>query len=228
MGSRGAGAGGGREHAAGGPAERRARALDEEVRAAVAAGDLGQAERRLAALEGGAFARTPLGAALAASAAALVALATDRPANADALATAAAEHARAIRSPALEARAAVLAGRAQAALGADDVAAERFAEARSLARLAGDGQLAREADRCRAALASRASAAAAGPAERGLTARQLEIALLAADGRTNREVAAALGISEHTVNAHLRAAFRRLGVSRRRALATVLNARAQR
>jgi len=223
MGRRGAGPGDGGEAGAGRISAGRTDALDAGLRRALAAGDGERAERQLAALERTGFARTPLGAVLVRSAAALVALARDRPVNADALATAAAEQARRLGAGALEARALLLAGRAQAALGADDVAAERFAEARALARSAGDGELAREADRRRADLLP---AAADRPGGAELTARQLEIALLAADGRTNREVADLLGISEHTVNAHLRAAFRRLGVSRRRALAAALAASA--
>lgn len=221
MGRWGAGQGGGREPVPGETAEVRANALDAALRRALAAGDRERAERQLDLLQRTAFARTPLGAVLARSAAALVALACDRPVNADALATAAAEQARLLSAGTLEARALLLAGRAQAALGADDVAAERFAEAKTLARRAGDAELAREADRRRAALLPDAGERTAG-AE--LTARQLEIALLAADGRTNREVAELLGISEHTVNTHLRAAFRRLGVTRRRALAGALAA----
>lgn len=221
MGRWGAGLGDGREPVSGKTAEGRADALDAALRRALAADDGERAERQLAALERTGFARTPLGAVIALSAAALVALARDRPVNADALATAAAEQARTVRAGALEARALLLAGRAQAALGADDVAAERFLEAKALARGAGDTELAREADRRRAELLP-ATGDHASCAE--LTARQLEIALLAADGRTNREVADLLGISEHTVNTHLRAAFRRLGIGRRRELPAALAA----
>ena len=230
---RGAGRGGGRERT--GAEARRARALEQAVRRAVADGDLATARRRLDALARLPFARTPDGAALTGCAAAQVALAADRPANADALATAAAEEARAAAADPLEARAALLAGRAQAALGAADVAAERFAEAAALARRCGDRALADEAARLRALhglpgeAPDRVEDRPAGPAHAdGLTARQLEIAQLAADGRTDREVAAALGISAHTVNSHLRAAFRRLGVHRRGALAEALAARARR
>jgi DNA-binding CsgD family transcriptional regulator len=205
--------------------------LDVHVSAAVAVGELETAQRQLEALEQLAYARTPLGAAVAGCAAALVALATDRPANADALATTAAEHARRAPSRLLEARAALLAGRAQASLGAPEVATERFAEAEAIARGAGARTLAQEAARHRRELI-RAAAAQAGAepsgddAAAGLTTRQLEIARLVAAGRTNREVAVALGISEHTVNTHLRAAFRRLGVTRRAALASALERRA--
>jgi DNA-binding CsgD family transcriptional regulator len=222
MGRRGAGPSGGAAAATapGDAGERQARLLDDAVGAALARGDLPTARRQLSTLTALPFSRTSLGAALATAAAALVALATDRPVNADALATAASEHARAAASPPLEARALLLAGRAQAALGADDVAAERFSEAERVARRAGDRELLREAHRRRVLVAPASEPAAAETT--GLSARQLEIAQLVAEGGTNREVADALGISEHTVNTHLRAAFRRLGVSRRGALAEAL------
>lgn len=198
--------------------------LDLHLRAAVALGALETAQELLETIESLAADGDEQCAAFAGCAAALVALACDRPVNADALATTAAELARRAPSPLLEARAAVLAGRAQAELGAADVACERFAEGERLARTLHAEPLAREASRLRATLDR--AVTAGGPAASGpvgtLTRRQLEIARLAAAGRTNREVAAALGISEHTVNAHLRAAFRRLGVTRRRALSRVL------
>jgi DNA-binding NarL/FixJ family response regulator len=51
----------------------------------------------------------------------------------------------------------------------------------------------------------------------GPTARELEVLGLVARGRTNREIAAELSISEHTVRRHLQNLFRRLGVSSRAA-----------
>jgi ATP/maltotriose-dependent transcriptional regulator MalT len=56
----------------------------------------------------------------------------------------------------------------------------------------------------------------------GLTARELEVARLVIAGRTNREIAAELYLSEKTVETHLRHAFEKLGVSSRAALAGVL------
>lgn len=56
----------------------------------------------------------------------------------------------------------------------------------------------------------------AGP---GLTTTEGRIAALVAEGRTNREVAAALYLSPKTVEAHLRSAFRKFGVRSRTALA---------
>jgi DNA-binding CsgD family transcriptional regulator len=52
----------------------------------------------------------------------------------------------------------------------------------------------------------------------GLTARELEVLKLVAAGRTNREIGAALVISEHTVARHLQNIFTRLGLPSRTAL----------
>jgi DNA-binding NarL/FixJ family response regulator len=51
----------------------------------------------------------------------------------------------------------------------------------------------------------------------GLTRRELEVLALMATGKTNREIAAALVISEHTVARHVQNIFGKLGVSSRTA-----------
>jgi DNA-binding CsgD family transcriptional regulator len=48
-----------------------------------------------------------------------------------------------------------------------------------------------------------------------LTAAELKVVNLIADGATNREVAARLHLSPHTVKAHVRNAFAKLGVNSR-------------
>jgi DNA-binding CsgD family transcriptional regulator len=53
----------------------------------------------------------------------------------------------------------------------------------------------------------------------GLTPAEREVVRLVADGGTNREVAAELFLSPHTVNTHLRNAFTKLGVRSRLELA---------
>jgi DNA-binding CsgD family transcriptional regulator len=48
-----------------------------------------------------------------------------------------------------------------------------------------------------------------------LTAREVEIRDLAAEGKTNEEIAGHLGLSRRTVEAHLRMVYRKTGLSRR-------------
>ena len=55
------------------------------------------------------------------------------------------------------------------------------------------------------------------PSAAGLTPRELEVLRLLAAGLTNREIAARLVISEHTVHRHVTNLYRRLGVSSRTA-----------
>ncbi len=55
-----------------------------------------------------------------------------------------------------------------------------------------------------------------------LSPRELEIAGLVHRGRTNKQIAAALHVSERTVETHLTHAYRKLGVSRRTALAAAV------
>jgi DNA-binding NarL/FixJ family response regulator len=55
-----------------------------------------------------------------------------------------------------------------------------------------------------------------------LSPREREVAELVAEGRTNREIAAKLVLSERTVESHLSRAFGKLGVSSRAAVAQVL------
>ena len=51
----------------------------------------------------------------------------------------------------------------------------------------------------------------------GLTARELEVLRLVASGKSNREIAAALVISEHTVARHVQNIFTKLRVTSRTA-----------
>ena len=55
-----------------------------------------------------------------------------------------------------------------------------------------------------------------------LTASELRVARLAADGGTNREIAQALFVTPKTVEVHLSNAYRKLGISSRRELERAL------
>jgi ATP/maltotriose-dependent transcriptional regulator MalT len=125
------------------------------------------------------------------------------------------------------ARGRILAGRALAAAGDRDAAAEQLRAAEGLLVDAPAGHLRAEAVRelrkigrrvNRAGRAGRADAA--GPA--ALTARELEIAQLVAGGLTNRAVAETLFLSEKTIESHLAGAFVKLGVRTRQALGPAL------
>jgi DNA-binding NarL/FixJ family response regulator len=54
-------------------------------------------------------------------------------------------------------------------------------------------------------------------APRGLTGREIEVLALVAGGKTNREIAADLVLSEHTVRRHLQNIFTKIGVTSRSA-----------
>ena len=60
--------------------------------------------------------------------------------------------------------------------------------------------------------------------EDGLTAAERRVAALVAEGRTNREVAAALFLGERTVASHLTRVYAKLGVRSRTELAHRLGA----
>lgn len=60
-----------------------------------------------------------------------------------------------------------------------------------------------------------------------LTERQLELARLAAEGRTNAEIAQRLHITENSVKTILRFTFKKIGASSRTHLASILVAHGQ-
>ena len=103
------------------------------------------------------------------------------------------------------ARTRVLIGRACAALGDDDTATSELEAAReAFAELGAEPDLTRVA-----------SLPARDP--HGLTPRELQVLRLVAAGRSNREIASELVISEHTVARHLQNIYAKLGVSSRTA-----------
>jgi DNA-binding NarL/FixJ family response regulator len=114
-----------------------------------------------------------------------------------------------LAAPYEAARARELIGLACRALGDHDAAELELDAAR--AAFAGVGA-AIDRDRVEAHLApSRAGG------RHGLTAREIEVLELVAGGRTNREIATALVISEHTVARHVQNIFAKLGVGSRTA-----------
>jgi DNA-binding NarL/FixJ family response regulator len=62
-----------------------------------------------------------------------------------------------------------------------------------------------------------------GPGLPGLTPREAEVARLAADGTSNREIASSLAISPRTVERHITNILTKLGLRNRTELATVVH-----
>ena len=102
---------------------------------------------------------------------------------------------------------AVLVGLGCAALGDNTAAALEFDNARATFESLGAGPDLR-----------RVCGLTGKPAGRGaLSARELEVLRLVAEGKTSREIASSLTISQHTVRRHLENTFAKLGVSSRAA-----------
>ena len=112
-----------------------------------------------------------------------------------------------LEAPYEAARARMLVGQACRALGDEDAFALELGAARSLFE-----ELGATPD-----LASVDSLTEPAAAAHGLTSRELEVLRLLATGKSNREIAAALVISEHTVARHVQNIFTKLGVSSRTA-----------
>jgi DNA-binding CsgD family transcriptional regulator len=112
-----------------------------------------------------------------------------------------------LEAPYEAARARVLVGQACRALGDEDAFALELGAARNAFEELGAGP----------DLASLDSLTEPAAAAHGLTSRELEVLRLLATGKSNREIAAALVISEHTVARHVQNIFTKLGVSSRTA-----------
>jgi DNA-binding CsgD family transcriptional regulator len=110
-----------------------------------------------------------------------------------------------------EGRARAHIGRAREALGDDDAAALELDAARAtFERLGARPDLERLG-------APRDDRAAPGPERTPLTEREREVLRQVATGKTNRDIARALSISEHTVGRHVQNIFMKLGLSSRAA-----------
>jgi DNA-binding CsgD family transcriptional regulator len=187
---------------------RRARLLAAQVETALAAGDLdtaGQAGRELDEIAGR-LGTPALDAAAATARGALQLAEGDLPAALESLRTACATW-QELRLPYETAQARRLYGTALRRAGSEE---DALLELR--AALAAFQRLGAAVDAAR-------TAALLGGEElpRGLTAREAEVLRLVAAGKTNREVAAALVISEHTVARHVQNIFAKLDVSSRSA-----------
>ena len=79
-----------------------------------------------------------------------------------------------------------------------------------------------EYERARSQNGTESAALIEGLRSKGLTTREAEVVRLVALGRSNRDSAAALGISERTIGKHLERAFKKLGVSNRSAAAALV------
>jgi len=160
-----------------------------------------------------------LPAALADRARAAVLLAAGEPLEAARVAERSAEAAEAVAARLHAAFSRSLEGRALAAAGAkqDAIAMLRRAEGEldACGSIRVRDETRRELRRLGARSEPRGPAAAGDSGMASLTKRELEIATLATDRKTNREIAAALFLSGKTVESHMRNIFNKLGVSSR-------------
>ena len=112
-----------------------------------------------------------------------------------------------LEAPYEGARARVLVGRACRALGDEEAFALELEAARSTFEELGATPDVAAADMLAGVVGD----------THGLTARELEVLRLVASGKSNKEIAAALVISEHTVARHVQNIFTKLGVQSRTA-----------
>ncbi|MFI8294187.1 LuxR C-terminal-related transcriptional regulator [Streptomyces sp. NPDC085614] len=111
-------------------------------------------------------------------------------------------------------------------IGADLLSAEAASTAAAVWRRRGQTRLATDADRKAAAAAARCEGARtpllATTVTASLTPREREIAFLASNGNSSKDIAIALTLSVRTVNNHLHHIYNKLGVTTRRELAQIL------
>jgi DNA-binding CsgD family transcriptional regulator len=115
-------------------------------------------------------------------------------------------------------------------MGAILYAAEASAEAAVLLRRAGSARAAAAAERKAARLLARCEGAVTPPvaiigARVWLTPGELDTAVQAATGRSNKQIAGHLHVSVRTVESHLQRAYEKLGISGRHELADALHDR---
>jgi LuxR family transcriptional regulator, maltose regulon positive regulatory protein len=197
----------------------RAAGLDLLVRAAVGAGDMDTAKTALAELKtiAALVGTVPLRAAASLAAGCVAAGGGDADAGRRHLEDAV-DLFRQSGAPYELARSRIELARALGALGRTDAAIE---EAERAVDLLGELHAELELSRARALIASLCPGAAPRGAVRpntsGLTARELEVLRLVADGLNNQAIAEKLFVSEHTVHRHVANIFSKLSVSSRAA-----------
>jgi ATP/maltotriose-dependent transcriptional regulator MalT len=176
-----------------------------------------------------AAARLPLVTAWADRAAAAVALHSGEPARAVERALASADASQEVGAPIESALSRTLAGRALAQAGEGDRAVEELRRAAAALDACGAFRYREGAERELGKLGHRPHrrTRAGKPGASGvasLTERELQVARLVADRRTNPEIAADLFLSRKTVETHLRNIFRKVDVSTRVELARAVEA----
>ncbi|HEU5009474.1 MAG TPA: AAA family ATPase [Gaiellaceae bacterium] len=182
------------------------------------------ADRAVATAE---VAQLPLMTAWAERAAAAVALHSGNPARAVELALASADAARGVGAPIEGALSRTLAGRALAQAGHTDRAVVELQRAAAAFDACGALRYRDEAERELGKLGHRIHRRTRpGKADRAgiesLTGRELQVAQLVVDRKTNSEIAAELFLSQKTVETHLRNIFRKMDVASRVELARVV------
>ena len=189
---------------------RRGGLLPAYVDVLLAAGDLDEARSACAELEEiAAECDSDMLRAMAAHARGAVELGADDAGSALVSLRQAAQAWQELEAPYEAARTRVLVGRACLALGDEEAFALELTAARGMF-----AELDAAPD---VASVDSLTGSAEGAADHGLTARELEVLRLIAVGKSNREIASALVISEHTVARHVQNIFRKLDVPSRTA-----------
>jgi DNA-binding NarL/FixJ family response regulator len=210
------------------PGGLRSNSLEVLTRARLAAGRRADAERAAAAARAHADAfGLPMARAFADRAAAILALDAGAADDAVACALASAAAAEEVGAPVEAAISRTLAGRALASLGHPEAAAAELeraaAELEACGALRRRDEAERELRRLGRVVHRRTQPGrsdAQGPAS--LTGRELEVARLVVDRRTNPEIAAELFLSIKTVETHLRNIFRKLDAASRVEVARIM------
>ena len=206
----------------------RARYLEVLARCWLALDRVAEAKRAAAAAQGWASAvRLPMAAAWAGRAAAAVALHTGAAAEAAEQALASAAAADGAGAPVEAAICRALAGRALAQAGERERAVAELQHAAHAFEECGALRYRDEAERELRKLGHRVHrrtrpGTADSPALESLTERELQLARLVVERKTNPEIASELFLSQKTVETHLRNIFRKIGVSSRVELARVV------